>query len=70
MFYWVALFLIIGIVIIIKKDSKFYLTAAFYIFCIGALLRLTGLKEVAEILMRIDFMLWIMGLIKAYREFN
>lgn len=70
MFYWIVLILIIGIMFFLKKDSKFYLFTAFYIFCVGAILRIIWLNEVSEILMRMSFIFWLVGLFKAFKEVN
>ncbi len=70
MFYWLVLISIIVTMFFFKRDAKFYLLSAFYIFCSGVILRVIGLNEISEILMRLSFILWIIGLFKAFKELN
>lgn len=70
MFFWLILIFIIGIMFFIKKDSRPYLLTGFYIFIGGAIFRLIGLNEVSENLMRISLLFWVIGLFKAFQEFN
>lgn len=68
MIYWLLLFLIIGSIYLNKKNASFYFNIALYAFMIGAILRIIGLNSLAEIIMRIDFMLWLVGFALAIKE--
>ncbi len=70
MYYWLVLLAVIVTYFFKKKDSRFYLFTAFYIFCVGVLLRIMNLTNIAEILMRISLICWVMGLGLAIKEFN
>lgn len=70
MFYWLFLISVIVTMFFFKKDSRFYLITAFYIFCTGAIMRVIGLNEISEILMRLSYILWILGLFRAFKELN
>lgn len=70
MFYWLVFILAIGSMFFVKRDAKFFLFAAFYIFCAGVILRMISLNEISEISMRISFIIWIIGLFKAFKEIN
>lgn len=67
MIYWLILLSIILLHIIRKKENTFYLKLAFYIFIVGACLKLVTLSNLSEFAMRISFILWIIGLFLSWR---
>lgn len=68
MLYWLMLILLIIFQISQKKKNTFYLKLGFYIFLIGSILRLITLVDIAEVFMRISFVLFVMGLVLSYLE--
>ncbi len=70
MFYWLVTLVTIISVFFTKKNAKFYLLIGFYIFITGAVLKTINLNGISEILMRISFICWIVGLAMAIREFR
>lgn len=67
MIYYFLLFLIIVYQFIKKRENIFYLNLAFYLFLLGALLRIVTLNDFSEFLMRTSFILFLVGLILSYR---
>lgn len=67
MIYYFLLLLIIVYQFIKKRENIFYLNLAFYLFLLGALLRIVTLNDFSEILMRTSFILFLVGLILSYR---
>lgn len=68
MIYWVILAGLIISSIFFKKRASFYLWIGFYIFLTGAVLKIIGINNVAEIMMRISFIGWLVGLGLSFKE--
>ena len=69
-FYWWLLVFIIFLGLILHFKSIAYLSAAFILFFISAVLTTVGLREIAEIVMRISIMGWIIGLVQSAIEYK
>lgn len=63
MIYWLTLASIIIFQLIKRKENIFYLNLAFYIFIIGAILKIIVLSNFSEFFMRISFIFFLVGLI-------
>lgn len=68
MIYWLILVLIIISIFFKRGNSQFYLNIAIYVFIGGAILRLINLNYLAEILLRVDFILWLAGFVLVIKE--
>ncbi len=68
MIYWFILILILISLFLIKKTSEFFLKIAMFIFVIGAIMRLIHFIDIAETLMRIDFIFWLVGFFVTIKE--
>lgn len=68
--YWLILILWIVAVRIFKKKSGSTLKLAFGLFIIAATLTVFGLRNLAEPVMRVSFIGWIIGLIQALIEYK
>lgn len=60
--YWIVLFSVLTINFFQKKEHKFYLQIGFYSFIAGVILKVIGLNEIAEFIMRMSFIFWVIGL--------
>lgn len=66
-YYWMlCLFIFIGVLFNFK--GIFYFSVAFILFFISAFLTVFGLRDMAEAVMRISLIWWIIGFIKAVFE--
>ena len=70
MFYWLMLISVVIFQLVQKKENIFYLKLAFYLFVIGALLRVLTLNDISEFMMRTSFIFFIVGLSLSYRGDN
>lgn len=66
MIYWFILLLIIIYQLVKKRDNIFYLKIGFYIFILGALLRVISLTDFSEYMMRTSFIFLLVGLVLSY----
>lgn len=67
--YWIVLFVWISVVWVLKKDSSFSLVPALFLFGLAALLTVFGLRNLAEPVMRVSFIGWLVGLSHALIEY-
>ncbi|MBI2596944.1 hypothetical protein HYW41_02195 [Candidatus Daviesbacteria bacterium] len=70
LFYWWILLLMIFIGLTLHFKSIFYLSSAFILFFISAILTVVGSKEIAEGVMRISLIGWLIGLIQSVVEYK
>lgn len=68
MIYWIILAGSIISLIFFKKRASFYLYLAFYTFIVGAVLRVVGINDIAEAIMRISFIGWLVGIGLSFKE--
>lgn len=57
-------------IIIYKKNSDYALIPAFLLFLVSALLTVFNLRDIAELIMRISFIGWIIGIFGALIEYK
>lgn len=68
-YWWVlALFVLMGLSLRLK--SQFYLVGFFALFFISALFTVVGLKQAGEVIMRVSFIGWAIGLIQSLVEYK
>lgn len=65
----IIIFWILGI-IIFKKDSNYALIPAFSLFLVSAFFAVFNLMDIAEQIMRISFIGWIIGIFHALIEYK
>lgn len=68
--YWFILFAWVAVMWFSKKTSNFALYPAFVLFLISAVLTVIGLRSLAEPVMRISFIGWLIGIFKALIEYK
>lgn len=68
--YWLILFSWIAVMWFSKKDSNFAFYPAIVLFIIAAVLTVFGLRSLAEPIMRISFIGWLIGIFKALMEYK
>lgn len=68
--YWLILFLWVGGIFYLKKDSRFALYPAFVLFIVSAVLTVIGFRNVAEPIMRVSFIGWLIGIFMALIEYK
>lgn len=61
MIYWLILIVIVVLVKRFKKFGKYYYHVGFYLFLMGAVISVIGMKEVAELFVRICFIFLLTG---------
>lgn len=67
--YWVILFVWIASIKILKKDSEITLKIAFILFILAAILTIVNLRNIAEPIMRVSFIGWMIGIFHALIEY-
>ena len=67
--YWIILVVWISLVLVLKKDSSFSLVPALALFLFSAILTVVGIRNLAEPIMRISFIGWIVGISHALIEY-
>lgn len=68
--YWIILICWILAIKIFKRDSNFALLPAFILFLIAASLTVLGLRNLAEPIMRVSLIGWIIGIFHALIEYK
>ncbi len=68
MIYWLVLGILIVAAASFKKRASFYLSLAFYLFMAGAILRIIGINDIAELIMRISLIGWLVGLGLSFKQ--
>lgn len=68
MIYWIILVVLITSIFLRKISTTFLFKAAILFFLAGAILRVINLLYPAEILMRVDFILWLAIFFLAVKE--
>ncbi len=68
--YWWLLVLMVFIGFILHFKSIAYFSVAFILFFVSAMLTTIGLREIAEVMMRISFIGLIIGLIQSVVEYK
>jgi len=68
--YWYILLSWIAIIWFSKKTSNFAFYPAFILFLISAVLTVVGLRSLAEPIMRVSFIGWLIGIFKALIEYK
>lgn len=68
--YWWLLILIVFLGLNLHFKSKIYLFAAFILFFASAVVTVNGFKEVGELIMRISFIGWIVGIVQSAIEYK
>lgn len=71
--YWIIFVIWIGIVWLFKKDNKLSFYLAFVLFAVSASLTVFGFRDLAEPVMRVSFIGWIVALSQAlihYKKVN
>ena len=68
--YWLILFSWVAVIWFSKKTSNFAFYPAFVLFIIAAVLTVFGLRSLAEPIMRISFIGWLIGIFKALMEYK
>ena len=68
--YWMILFGWIGLIVNYKWSSSTSLVPALALFILGALLATIGFREIAETVMRISFIGWMVGITQALVEYK
>ena len=67
--YWIILIIWIIAIFIFKKDSGLTLKIALALFLVAAVLTVFNLRDLAEPIMRVSFIGWIIGIFQALREY-
>jgi hypothetical protein len=67
--YWIILIVWSIVAKVSKKDSGATLKVAFVLFLVSALLTILNIKDLAETVMRVSFIGWLIGLFQALREY-
>lgn len=67
--YWGILIIWIIAIKSFKKDSGVSLKIAFVLFSVAAILTIFNLRDIAEPIMRVSFIGWIIGIFQALREY-
>lgn len=67
--YWILLIVWIAIIWILKKDSGFSLLIAFSLFLISATLTVFNFRNLAETIMRVSLIGWLIGIFQALTEY-
>lgn len=67
--YWTILIVWIIGIRISKKDSGITLKIAFILFSIAAILTVFNLRYIAELIMRVSFIGWLIGIFHALIEY-
>lgn len=68
--YWLIFIIWISIILFSKKDSTFAFYPAFILFLLAAVLTVFNLRSIAEPIMRISFIGWLIGIFKALIEYR
>lgn len=57
-------------IIIIKKNSNYALIPAFFLFLVSAFFSVFNLTDIAEPIMRVSFIGWMVGIVDALIEYK
>lgn len=68
--YWIILIVWILLIKILKKDSGKSLLVAFSLFLVAAILTVLNLQNLAEPIMRVSLIGWIIGIFHALIEYK
>lgn len=68
--YWVILIFWVLILLVLKKDSSISLKIALTLFLLAAVLTVFNLQNLAEPVMRISFIGWLIGIFQALIEYK
>ena len=67
--YWLILIAWIVSIRVFKKDSDITLKIALVLFTIAAILTILNLRSIAEPIMRVSFIGWLIGIFQALIEY-
>lgn len=70
MYYWLIFLVWTLYAFFIKKDSLHHLLIAFGLFIVSSLLETVTLHQIAEPIMRVSFLGWLIGVIVALKEYK
>lgn len=68
--YWAVLIIWIIVIKVQKKDSGVSLKIAFVLFVLASILTILNLRNLAEPVMRVSFIGWIIGIVHALVEYK
>lgn len=67
--YWVILTAWIAAIWLLKKKASLSMKIALAFFVLAAILTVVGLRNLAEPLMRVSFIGWLVGIFQAIKEY-
>lgn len=70
MIYWVLFLGLFFINIKYRKNGIYFLKPGFYLFCTASFISIVNLVSIAELFMRVSFILLIFGFILAVKEYR
>lgn len=67
--YWIILTAWIAAIWLLKKKASLSMKIALAFFVLAAILTVVGLRNLAEPLMRVSFIGWLVGIFQAIKEY-